>query len=163
MYLRFFPLYFFACIVSFCSRFFFSLLSPYSPALAHQMSSLPFFYVISFPSYTWYSSFQFRFLCCFLSFTQYFEFLSPIHFFILFWPRGPTLKEVIQVNDESHIYQQLWYQLSPLNWRKTHAITHLTCFPNQFPLLLFSRFICIKYFPIVVMYFPDIADPESQL
>ena len=46
---------------------------------------------------------------------------------------------------------------------KTHAITHPTCFPNQFPLLLFSRFIFVKYFLIVVIYFPDIADPEGQL
>ena len=41
-----------------------SLLSPYSPALARQTSSLTFFfpsYVISFPPCTWYSSLHFRF------------------------------------------------------------------------------------------------------
>ncbi len=60
------------------------------------------------------------------------------------------------------------YQLS-LSHLKTVDVIKNPCsyslhvFQISFPLLLFCRFIFVKYFPIAVTYFPDIADPEGQL
>ena len=78
----FFSLYLIAFIFSSCSFFF--LLSPYSPALAHQMSSLTFFFLMLFlsPHVRGILLFIFVFFC--LSFTQYFEYLSPIWYILLY-------------------------------------------------------------------------------
>ena len=150
--------YLVAFIVSFCSCFFFSsLLSPYSPALARQTSSLTFFfpsYVISFPPCTWYSSFHFRFVLFCLSFTQYFEYLSPYDtfFYNCLTPRANSGGGDSRQWQKSDLSAALTPIIaSPLKKNSCYYPPYM--FPKSVSPFTILSFICVKYFPIVVMYF----------
>jgi hypothetical protein len=166
--------YIVAFIVSFCSCFFFPyLLSPYSPAIAHRTCHLTFFflsflisYFLSFlsPHVRGISLFIFVFFVVspspsILSFSLIWYIL-----FYLFDPEGQPCRGWFKSMTKVTPIRSLGinYRIF-IDGKKNSCYYPSYMFPNQFRLLLFSRFIFIKYFPIAVMYFPDIADPEGQL
>ena len=150
--------YLVAFIVSFCSCFFFSsLLSPYSPALARQTSSLTFF--LSFLCYffspmyvVFFSSFSFFLFC--LSFTQYFEYLSPYDtfFYNCLTPRANSGGGDSRQWQKSDLSAALVPIIaSPLKKNSCYYPPYM--FPKSVSPFTILSFICVKYFPIVVMYF----------
>ena len=144
-----------------------SLLSPYSPALARQTSSLTFFFLpmlFLFPHVRGILLFIFVFVLFCLSFTQYFEYLSPYDtlFYNCLTPRANSGGGDSRQWQKSDLSAALTPIIaSPLKKNSCYYPPYM--FPKSVSPFTILSFICVKYFPIVVMYFPDIADPEGQL